>query len=254
MKAFPKDSANNALGGAPIDPKTVNHNQYFGNPGEEAYADFSSGARRSKEGADYRPNIKNRSQSFDPVARVDPVHGDETLGLGTSTFLEGAPASRTAIQTMVQRRESEVEPMENAGGLSRTKSIAQRIQRIRSQSQSNTRARPNRGSSAVNSAEAAYSSRDSDVPKKANEINPFDNEYDQAYDKKGETIQVTEREEPSGHQRTPSSPKRNDKRATIDNGDGTGSDEGGKQGGGGFLQRVKSLKTGARKIKPENFK
>jgi Pal1 cell morphology protein len=50
------------------------------------------------------------------------VHGVETLGLGTSTFLEGAPAPRSAIQGSEEAEE---------GGLSRKMSIVQKIKATR---------------------------------------------------------------------------------------------------------------------------
>jgi hypothetical protein len=51
------------------------------------------------------------------------VHGDETEGLGTSTFLEGTPAARSAIV----RRQVEQAQETAEGGLQRKKSLAQRI-------------------------------------------------------------------------------------------------------------------------------
>lgn len=141
LQAFPKDSINNTLGGAGPVNSSLNLAQFHGR-GDEGFTDFSTsgknnpavetnsfepyagaGAPNRARQSD-RPGV-DRTSSFNPTARVDPVHGDESLGLGTSTFLEGAPASRTAIQ----RRESEGE-QNNAGGLSRKKSLVQKIRGI----------------------------------------------------------------------------------------------------------------------------
>ncbi|KAH0542882.1 hypothetical protein FGG08_002742 [Glutinoglossum americanum] len=243
MQAFPKGSANNSIGGAPIDPKSVDHSQYYGNRDAEAFTDYSaSGAEPQNYGYEGR--------AFNATMRVDPVHGDETLGLGTSTFLEGAPASRTAMQ----RRESETETSLKAGGLQRKKSLAQKIKGI-------STTRPGAGPSGrvvspepmfeVGTAlttkdgqEAAFSPVSSGGVKKANENNPFFNTHDSAWDKKGESIATADQEK-TGRNRAPSSPRRGlERRLTAENGvspDGIGK---------GLLQRVKSLKGGARRARP----
>jgi len=60
-----------------------------------------------------------RSTSFDPRLKTEPIHGIETAGLGTSTFLEGAPAPKAAIERAMNEEEE--------GGLTRKKSIVQKI-------------------------------------------------------------------------------------------------------------------------------
>ena len=142
MQAFPKDSINNTLGGAGPINSSLNLAQFHGR-GDEGFTDFSTSGKNNPivetnsfepyagAGAPNRPRPQGdrpgvaRTSSFNAAARVDPVHGDESLGLGTSTFLEGAPASRTAIQ----RRESEGEH-DNTGGLGRKKSLVQKIRGI----------------------------------------------------------------------------------------------------------------------------
>ncbi|KAK9453559.1 hypothetical protein V1511DRAFT_483098 [Dipodascopsis uninucleata] len=48
------------------------------------------------------------SMRFDPSLKSEPVHGDISLGLGSSTFLEGAPASKAAImQQKLKDKESD---------------------------------------------------------------------------------------------------------------------------------------------------
>ncbi|KAI9775235.1 MAG: hypothetical protein M1839_001353 [Geoglossum umbratile] len=250
MQAFPKGSANNSLGGTAIDPKNVDHSQYYGNRDAEAFTDFSaSGVDPPGYGGKYRSGVE-RTEAFSATARVDPVHGDETLGLGTSTFLEGAPASRTAMQ----RRESETEANLKSSGLQRKKSLAQKIRGISTN-------RPGNGPSGrVISSEpmfevgTALTTKDGqeDTPqptltggaKKANENNPFFTTYESAWDKKGESIATADQEKASRSQ-APSSPRKGlERRPTAENGaspDGIGK---------GLLQRVKSLKGGARRVRP----
>lgn len=109
----------------------------------------------------YRPK-KGDLSGFDPASRVEPVHGEESMGLGTSTFLEGAPASKAAIGSHDQERRSshdgsyaegwsttgEGGPPAGAtpaGGLARKKSLAQKIRGGISRGNGSTRepTRPN---------------------------------------------------------------------------------------------------------------
>lgn len=72
-----------------------------------------------------RPNGATRNASFHPITRVEPLHGEESMGLGTSTFREGAPASKAALQ----RRGSDFDEVQSGsgGGLGRKKSLAMKI-------------------------------------------------------------------------------------------------------------------------------
>ena len=117
MEAFPEDSANNTIGGSgPIKSK-MDVDLYNGYT-VEAHNDFSA------TGADPR---KNEDPFWDAKAR-DVVHGQQTPGLGTSTHLDGTPASSAAIR---ERRESEAENRpQNTSGLQRKKSIAQKLRGI----------------------------------------------------------------------------------------------------------------------------
>jgi hypothetical protein len=91
------------------------------------------------------------------------------------------------------------------------------------------------------------------------ESNPFFSEYDDAYEKKGATIKVAEQQEagPSvapavGRTRAPSSPMRGtplERRTTTDS---VGMNAEAKPSiGGAFLTRMKSLKGGPRRTRPE---
>ncbi|KAI9812152.1 MAG: hypothetical protein M1827_004818 [Pycnora praestabilis] len=260
MQAFPKGSANNNIGGSGPVNKNPDYNQFHGR-GAEGFTDYaaSSAGPNAYEpyGAKFpRPGV-GRTESFSATARVDPVHGDESMGLGTSTFLEGAPAAKVAIQ----RRESESEPNGMGGaGIQRKKSLAQKIRGI---SNGN---RPNFGPSArMNTSpepqfklgrvgtrsptelvDRPYSPQSAGGIRKANETgNSFFNEYDKAYDRKGESIKVAEEEKVGGRARAPSSPIRGLSRRVTN--DGTGEPESKPMG---FLNRVKSLK-GGRRPRPE---
>jgi hypothetical protein len=245
MQAFPANSANNTLGGSGPVNKNIDLERFHG-VGAEGFTDYSGTFKRPEAG---------RAMSFDPTSRVEPVHGEESVGLGTSTFLEGAPASRAA---MMQRRESETHEMGPGGGLGRKKSLAQRIRGMY---------RPERPSGAIRSPEARYGdqingnkqtsptspppqprmAQSAGGPSRAvhkNETNPFDTFYDEAYDKKGASIKVAEQDKAlptPGRERAPSSPRRVlERRTTADSLDEP-------KPAGGFLNRVKSLKGGRRR-------
>lgn len=274
MQAFPKDSANNALGGSGPVHKNIDFAQFHGR-GAEGFTDYStSGANNilaepepyagssapTRTGPGVRPGV-DRTTSFNPTAKVEQVHGDESMGLGTSTFLEGAPASRTAIQ----RRESESDQhggvFGGGGGLGRKKSLAQKIKGI---SNSNRSAG---ATGRVTSPEPVFGRRASPTSpiegqalsaggmrrlQEKREKNPFFNDYDDAYEKKGARIQIAQEQsdaQGNGRSRALSSPKRAapggmlERRVTND---GTGINDGESKSGGGFLSRVKSLKGGRR--------
>ncbi|KAL1965382.1 hypothetical protein VTN77DRAFT_5819 [Rasamsonia byssochlamydoides] len=217
MQAFPKDSKNMALGGAGPNNSDIDLALFHGHT-SEGYLDYSASG-------------KSQAVAFDPTARVEPIHGAESMGLGTSTFLEGTPASRAAIE----RRQSENEEAQN--GLQRKKSLAQKIRGI------------NRTASArVVSPEPVRSSPGSSgLPSssyKSNERNPFFQDYDEAYDKKGAKI------EEAGRSRASSSPKRTaglERRITDDRPSGSGGGEESRTNGGGLINRMKSL----RKTRPD---
>jgi len=258
MKAFPKDSANNVLGGSGPVNKQLDINQFHGR-GAEGFTDFStSGFATDPTQESFSPGGRGQRPAVDngiilnPTARVEPVHGDESMGLGTSTFLEGAPASRTAIK----RRESESETgtMGTIGGLARKASLAQRIRGI---SNNRTNIGP---SGRLTSPDPVYQRTILPTTPGQNnmgENNPFFNNCNDAYEKKGARIQPAEEtrgDRMVGRARAPSSPMRNAARGAalerrITNDGMTGGDVEGRTGGG-FLSRVKSLK-GARRNKPE---
>ncbi|OKL60707.1 hypothetical protein UA08_04117 [Talaromyces atroroseus] len=215
MQAFPKDSKNMALGGSGPINSSLNLELIHGHT-SEGYLDYSATAVSRKGDA-----------AFDS-AKAEVIHGTESMGLGTSTFLEGTPASRSAIQ----RRQSETEnqPQSN-GGIQRTKSLANRFKGI------------NRtGTVRVSSPESMQTSPSSAGPtvgsSRANERNPFFQDYDEAYDTKGVKIEETVI---SGRLRASSSPRRTGALERNATNGSIGADEI-RQNGGGFMNRMKSLR------------
>lgn len=288
MQAFAKDSANNTIGGSGPVHKEINFAQFHGR-GDEGFTDFATSGAVNKPQADpgtefesyagssaptrrgpgVRPGV-DRTSSFNPTSRVDPVHGEESLGLGTSTFLEGAPAARTAIQ----RRESENEQipgMGNAGGLGRKRSLAQKIRGISNSNRGGAFAGPAKVTTPNDFYERTTSPTGPGEVQSAGGMhriketkNPFFNDYDDAYEKKGQKIQIAEQRRRNGsvgggedqinaRARAMSSPKRAptggmlERRITNDGSVGSPPEHG---GGGGFLNRVKSLK-GGKRARPE---
>ena len=272
MHAFPKDSTNNAIGGSGPVNKNIDIAQFHGQT-PQGFTDYATSAVNSsgvesvsyesyagassplRQGRGVKTGI-DRTSTFNPTDRVNPVHGDETLGLGTSTFLEGAPAPRVAIQ----RRESESDAGgfggASGGGLGRKRSLVQKIRNFN---------RPNTGDGRVTSPEARYERTTSPTEQagypasaggmsKIRETNPFFSDYDDAYEKKGARIQIVEdQNRGSSRARAPSDPRRLLggvlERRTTNDGTGAGGDEVRSGGGGGFISRVKSLRGGRRERK-----
>ena len=250
-----------ALGGAGPVNKDIDHAQFHG-IGVDAYNDFSRTAAPSDLDAG-RPRYERRSQSFNPALVAEPVHGDESVGLGTSTFLEGAPASRAAIAKLEEENEAMMLATNGAplagvgGGLGRKKSLAQRIRGISNSRPNGARMTSPEPSSyplqrqrTMSPSTPPLASSGSVAPSagKAIETNPYFADHDKEYEKKGAKIATAEAGD--GRSRAPSSPKRPGtglERTTTS--DSIGGGESSKTAG--FIQRVKSLKGGPRKARPE---
>lgn len=284
MQAFAKDSANMALGGSGPVNKDLDFAQYHGR-GAEGFTDFAtSGARQLNDPIQFEPYVgpslstravlgprgnTDRTSNFNATTQVEKIHGEESMGLGTTTHLEGAPAARAAIL----RRESETEQVPstgNAGGLGRKRSLAQKIRGISNANRSHGPGPSGR----ITSPEGIYNRTTTPTspgdPPRGNgmpnikETNPFFNDYDDAYEKKGQKIQLAEEQRNrSGsigggedqinmRSRAMSSPRRAigpgmlERRVTNDGPVGVPAES----GGGGFLSRVKSLK-GGKRSRPE---
>ncbi|KAG7120819.1 Protein PAL1 like protein [Verticillium longisporum] len=238
MQAFPEDSLNMSLGGSGPLNKNPDHATFMGNGTDEAFKEYSTGV--NKYGYNY-PSARGEMPVFDPSARTTMLHGEESLGLGTSTFLEGTPATRTAIQKL----EAEQAEQAKNDGMQRKKSLAHRIRNLNGR-----QPREFNSSGRMTNPEAAYPRSPPDGMPPAttgsqygSERNPFFNEYG----KEGETITV-KRTDSAGPlspiSPPPPVPRRGseqggplERRTTIEDGD---------KPSGGFLSRVKSLKGGRR--------
>lgn len=104
------------MGGSGPLNKRPDHATFMGNNDGDASADY---------GVSHVPKPSADVAIFDAHQRAAVIHGDESVGLGTSTFLEGTPAARAAVAKAQQ--ESLEQGMPAEGGLSRKKSLAQRI-------------------------------------------------------------------------------------------------------------------------------
>ncbi|RMZ81312.1 hypothetical protein DV737_g2591, partial [Chaetothyriales sp. CBS 132003] len=237
MQAFPEGSLNMQLGGTGPVQKKLDIDQYHGR-GQEAHGDYNEAAVVDEDAEYFRRAQTDRGASFNPLQRSEPVHGSETAGLGTSTFLEGTPASRAAIE----RRESEFEHQIQQQGLARKKSLVQRIRRNRS-----------------NTADLRSPSSENNGPvqlpgteRRDSNSNPFFKEYDQEYEKKGTQIAFAEEEQKKLNRgRTPTSPRKEIphpllRTKTADSVQLGGHGDDVRPVGSGFLNRVKSLKGGRR--------
>ena len=99
--AFPKDGPNSTLSGATAHKSAMN--EVFGIDEDDdsyLYSRRDVGERSSST----VNAIKNHSEvtQFDAKVTADLVHGPVTQGLGSTTFLDGAPAAPVAIEAMKQ--------------------------------------------------------------------------------------------------------------------------------------------------------
>ncbi|KAL0475206.1 Pal1 cell morphology domain-containing protein [Neurospora intermedia] len=228
MEAFPEGSLNNSLGGAgPLNPRP-DHATFMGQHDDEAYRDWTT--------RDKGLPSKNELPVFDPTSRGSAMHGDESLGLGTSTFLEGTPAARTAIQ----QRQDELAQELTTNGLARKKSLAHRIRNI---NKSTSREREFQSLGRLNSADYGYTrsppgegGRTSNSMNTPNsERNPFFSEYSQGKGgEEGFSVRKTDNNSPRGNM---------ERRATTD---AAMTLEEGQPKPTGILGRMKSLKGGRR--------
>ncbi|RLV90233.1 Uncharacterized protein JA1_004704 [Spathaspora sp. JA1] len=144
VMAFPADGPNNYIGGAGgnID-KNEQMDLAFGTYNEgyerkDAYKpsgtatrtrgmsdgdSISAGIKTNRVHNDPSSTIYTAKQNpsvvnFDSNLKAQPIHGSTTAGLGSTTFVDGAPAPKTAAQEAEQQ-----------SGLSRKKSLVQRLRK-----------------------------------------------------------------------------------------------------------------------------
>ncbi|KAL2757712.1 hypothetical protein ACRALDRAFT_2040086 [Sodiomyces alcalophilus JCM 7366] len=247
MQAFPKDSLNMSLGGSGPLNKTADHSTFMGTANEEAFKEYAGGA--SRNGGTY---FSKEAPVFDPRARP-AMHGEESLGLGTSTFLEGTPAPRAAIQKQVAEQAEQVA----TEGLQRKKSLAHRIRNI------NRPPRDAGPSGRMTNPEGVYARTSPDfapsstsTPQYSTERNPFFNEYG-GKESEGHALHRANTGTMSPSSPPPPVPRRGsgqggplERRAT---GDATSpTEDGSGRQSGGFMSRVRSMKGGRKNRQPSD--
>ncbi|KAL2144493.1 hypothetical protein VTI28DRAFT_8998 [Corynascus sepedonium] len=229
MQAFPEGSLNNTIGGAgPLNARP-DHSTFLGQQDDEAFKEWSRGA---KDGSGVSGSRKE-TPVFDPLSRGQILHGDQSLGLGTSTFLEGTPAARTAIQKREEERAAEIQNE----GLQRKKSLAHRIRNI------NRGGRDFQPSGRLTNPETDFGSRRSPSqsgPASASlpERNPFFSDYGSGKTDDDFTVRKTDT---NGSKPSPTSPRSGpglERRSTTD---ATGGEDA-QPKASGILGRMKSLK------------
>lgn len=251
MQAFPEGSANNSMGGSGPVNKTLDLDKFHGRSAE-GFSDFNGKVATSTDL--YSVPYKRPQVAVNPANAVDVVHGTESTGLGTTTFLEGAPAPRKELP----RHDSEADVPMTGGGpsaLQRKKSLAQRIRGM-----SKTRPAGFGDAGRVLSPEARYEymaggqfgspgspgylsrmvaqSAGGPAKMQMQEVNPFFEDIAGGGEKTH--IRIAQEDYPPrglGRTRTASSPGRGlTRRMTNDSG------LEGEAKSGGFLSRVKSIR------------
>ena len=182
-------------GFGPVNVK-ADHSHIFGREAE-AFNDYTNAARPTA----------SRTISFDPKAAIETVHGDESLGLGTSTFLDGAPAARSAVRKAAAESQDE-RPRSSSdggfgGGIQRKRSLAQKIRSISQNKPGYNADGPRRRPPPPPGGYRSPSEGRSPTSPTDGMEDPFFKDYDDAYDRKGESITVAETEK---RVRTPGSP------------------------------------------------
>lgn len=124
--AFPADGPNSTIGG--VTTKKSAMNEVFGVEEEDDDADLynirdrSIGSTASVNTKDaIRGNVGDIKQ-VDVKSKTERVHGPTTYGLGSTTFLDGAPASQAAIRDDIRTHSHS-----NRSGIQRHKSLSQRL-------------------------------------------------------------------------------------------------------------------------------
>lgn len=243
MNAFAKDSANNSIGGSGPLRSRPDHSTFMGTGSNEAFTDYARGSA-DKDGQKFLTGPRGDA-FFDPTSRGDILHGDESLGLGTSTFLEGTPVARAVMQ----KREAEQAAESAEGGLQRKKSLAQRIRGI------NRVPREYGPGGRPSLAEGGRRPTYPDLPRHTTDGDPSSGRgHSNEFGAEPELISVKKAGE-SDDPKSPTSPHSRPRRVSIglerrSTADGTTSADSQGKPGGGLLARVKSLK-GGRRARPQ---
>lgn len=132
VMAFPIDGPNNSIAGGTNMTKDDQLNLAFGNYHEETPVIKTNRTQNDPTSSIYTPKQNPSVINFDSNTNSTPIHGSTTAGLGSTTFLDGAPAPKGD------------ELLNPNAGVGRKKSIVQRL-RKNSGSESNSRRSSNEG-------------------------------------------------------------------------------------------------------------
>ncbi|CAI1847852.1 hypothetical protein SEUBUCD646_0B04550 [Saccharomyces eubayanus] len=123
--AFPVDGPNSTIGGASFKKSAMD--EVFGRDDVDDSDIYQYSPHTLKRGGDTQDAIKSsvgkNIQQMDAKNKTQLVHGPVTAGLGSSTFLDGAPASSAAIRSDIKAHSNH----NRTGGLQRNKSLSQRL-------------------------------------------------------------------------------------------------------------------------------
>lgn len=167
VMAFPIDGPNNSIAGAANVDKDAQMKLAFGNyDARDEYTDSeikenppvikTNRVTNDPSTSIYTPKQNPSVINFDSQGKAEPIHGESTAGLGSTTFLNGAPAPKAADDHLNV----------NNGGLARKKSLAQRL-RKNSGSEGNSRRSSNDGlyaavSDGANGRRGSFNTLDTD--------------------------------------------------------------------------------------------
>ncbi|CAI4370423.1 CIC_collapsed_G0012190.mRNA.1.CDS.1 [Saccharomyces cerevisiae] len=122
--AFPVDGPNSTIGGASTKKSALD--EVFGRDDTDDSDIYQYSSQTLRRGGDTQDAIKanvGNVQQMDAKNKTELVHGPVTAGLGSSTFLDGAPASSAAIRNDIKAHSYH----NRNGGLQRNKSLSQRL-------------------------------------------------------------------------------------------------------------------------------
>ncbi|KAH3671373.1 hypothetical protein WICMUC_004670 [Wickerhamomyces mucosus] len=129
VMAFPVDGANNSIRGSNSGKKDATYKYIHGRvddyddyENDDLYTSNGPNASysRSNSTIDAIKPIHGSIEHLDTTIKANKIHGETTLGLGSSTFLDGAPASKSSEFEDATHRA-------NIGGLNRKKSLREKL-------------------------------------------------------------------------------------------------------------------------------
>ncbi|WPK23074.1 hypothetical protein PUMCH_000298 [Australozyma saopauloensis] len=132
VMAFPADGPNNSMKARVNNDDSSHMNLAFGNYEDHNTIVGSTVPRASNTTSPYKqplsdpqiselPRLNPSVVAFDVNQKAVPIHGPSTEGLGSTTFVDGAPAPKAEEQAIQQAQA--------AGGLGRKKSIVHRLRK-----------------------------------------------------------------------------------------------------------------------------